>query len=179
MQFHTVDYSNDCCAICREELNNVEDVKDKGGIVAHGVQNFDRMHRNCLISALKVNRVCPCCRAPVDVNSVFTWKDRVVTGLNSSGPLVAGVVGGTIGGVITGVAEVNVVVGAGIGGAILGAPLGDVILGGATGAFIGLGLQNAFEGNMGVMVVQVVSALALLAIKRQVFISLLNRSRDF
>lgn len=76
--FHLIGYRDEACSICRESLNDHFEAESKGGIVAHGLNHQCPGHKNCLRKALKVNNLCPICRIPMDMNSLFTWKERSV-----------------------------------------------------------------------------------------------------
>lgn len=77
--FHNVGYSSDPCLICWCPMDDVEDINIKGGIIAHdGNGDTHPWHSTCIKEALKVNEFCPCCRIPLDVSVLFTWKERII-----------------------------------------------------------------------------------------------------
>lgn len=81
--FHSVPYSSDICSICRDSMDNIEDVKAKGGIVAHDGNDGAKhaMHRDCIKTALKINSLCPVCRVYLNEKSLLTWQERTITEL--------------------------------------------------------------------------------------------------
>lgn len=64
-------HSNGNCGICLDPLENES-------AVAHNWQlkTVHHYHKRCLIVWLKVHAICPECKKPVDLGSLFTWQER-------------------------------------------------------------------------------------------------------
>lgn len=83
VNFHAFNYPEkldkdfeDKCPICLESLKDGESVAHENGGHKHPI------HRDCLISSMKVSNLCPSCRVPMNADSLFSWQDRVIIELN-------------------------------------------------------------------------------------------------
>ncbi len=107
---HSVN-SVDICGICRESMDNSD-------AIAHDGVDGDKhpLHRKCFKEWIKFsgNYNCPSCKSPIEANSLFTWKERVIVELNQiKEDVYEGIAQGTIGGAALGIALVGGVAGVG------------------------------------------------------------------
>lgn len=63
------------CNVCHDPIKNSISVAHTGDGQMHPI------HRKCLIKWLEIKEICPTCRVEVDVDSVFTWKDKAIVQL--------------------------------------------------------------------------------------------------
>lgn len=64
------------CPICLSSL-------EEGEVVAHDNGGHKHpIHKDCLVLSMKVNNLCPSCRAPINGDSLFSWEDRMIIELN-------------------------------------------------------------------------------------------------
>lgn len=63
---------SDLCGICKDPLST-------GTVIAHNNGGEKHpLHKRCLIDWSKFNPSCPCCRAPIDADSLLSWKDKFI-----------------------------------------------------------------------------------------------------
>jgi hypothetical protein len=72
--FGTVDFESVLafgeCSICKDEMLEKPSLAHKG--------KCEPFHEDCLKTWIKINNICPKCHATVDVNSLFSWKERAI-----------------------------------------------------------------------------------------------------
>lgn len=64
--------SNDECGICRESM------KGEDSVAHSGIGKKHPLHKNCLKTWLQTKNECPFCKERVELNSLLTWKERIV-----------------------------------------------------------------------------------------------------
>lgn len=85
------------CLICKDELSG------KPALAHEGVK-CEPCHEDCLKTWVKVKNICPKCHATVDMNSLFSWKERAITELKlmAKDALVGAIIGSSMLGLIAG-----------------------------------------------------------------------------
>lgn len=78
VSFHSV-RSTDDCYVCTDTMANSDTVGHAEGGELHPA------HRKCLKIWLETHDICPVCRTQVNVNSIFTWKDKAIKELKLMG----------------------------------------------------------------------------------------------
>lgn len=84
--FHHIGYSAETCGMCHYQMDDVQDVEEKGGVVIHGGEQGKKhpFHRECFKTALLVTRgKCPLCQIKLDATKLKTWKESATLACKS------------------------------------------------------------------------------------------------